>query len=68
MLEQVTQSDSRVSVLGYGQSLTGHGPGTPAVSDLALCDTGGLNYLQRCLPASALLCCMQLCDSSGLVK
>lgn len=58
MLKQVTQSDSQVSVLGDGQSLTGHGPWTPAVHDLALCGTGGLNYFQRCLPASAVLCCM----------
>lgn len=63
MLEQVTQSDSQVSVLGYGQSLTGHGPGRLAVSDLARCGAGGLNYLQKCLSASAVLCCMQLCDS-----
>lgn len=57
MLEQVTQHGSRVPVHGDGQSLAGHGPWTPAVHDLALHGTGGLNYLQRCLPASAVLCC-----------
>lgn len=51
-LEQVAQSSCGVS-LEILKDLAGHGPGQPAVGDLS--SRAGLNYLQRCLPASAVL-------------
>lgn len=58
-LAQIAWGGYGVSTLGDIQSPTGHGPGQPAVADPALSKGVGLNDLQRCLSASAVLCCYE---------
>lgn len=64
ILEGVAQIGCGVSITGDTPNPTGYGPGKVALADAALSERFGLDYLQRCLPASINLWCCDVTYSS----